>query len=496
MYLLGVDLGSSSVKVSVLDAKTGALIGSAQEPAIEMGMIAKQPGWAEQKPSDWYSNFAKGLAKLSATGVDLKQIDAMGISYQMHGLVVVDDAQKVLRPAIIWCDSRAVEIGNAAFEALGHELCLGSYLNSPGNFTASKLKWVRENEPEIYAKIKYAMLPGDWLAMELSGVATTTFSGLSEGILYDFVGNKLASKLLNHYGIEESLFPTVVPTFGEQVTLNATKAAELGLQAGVKICYRAGDQPNNAFSLNVLEPGEVCANAGTSGVIYGVNDKYNYDLQSRVNTFAHVNHTAAVPRLGILACVNGTGILNSWLKKTFSAAGTEMGYAGMNEMASKVKPGSEGLQLYPFGNGAERILGNKEIGASMQGIDFHNHGAGHLARAAQEGIVFALFAGIEIMQGCGMQIGNVKAGMANMFLSPVFREVFCAVGNCSLTMLESDGSQGAARGAGVGLGLFSVAEGAQLGLKKLAEMEPTTEMVERYAELYAQWTAGLAKQLA
>ncbi len=418
MYLLGYDIGSSSVKASIVDAQSGKCVASAFYPKSEAPIIALRSGWAEQNPSSWWENLKLATSDvLASSGVCPKDIGAIGISYQMHGLVCVDKDMNVLRPSIIWCDSRAVPYGNRAFDALGHGRCLSHLLNSPGNFTASKLAWVKDNEPDVYSEIYKMMLPGDYIAMKLTGEICTTISGLSEGMLWDFKEGRPAGFLLDFFGIGEELLPDVRPTFSEQGRVSAQAAAELGLAEGIPVTYRAGDQPNNALSLNVFNPGEIASTAGTSGVVYGVLGEVNYDSKSRVNTFAHVNHSQNDPRLGVLLCINGTGILNSWVRKNIVPE--DMSYADMNGLAAKAPVGSAGISILPFGNGAERMLENRVAGCSFHGVDFNLHGRAHLLRAAQEGIVFSFKYGIDIMEQMGMQVKKIHAGHANMFLSPI-----------------------------------------------------------------------------
>ena len=488
MYLLGYDIGSSSVKASLVDAQSGRCVASAFYPKSEAAIIAVKPGWAEQEPASWWENLKLATADImSSSAVCPKDIKAIGISYQMHGLVCVDKDMNPLRPSIIWCDSRAVPYGQKAFDALGHEDCLSHLLNSPGNFTASKLAWVKENEPELYSKIYKIMLPGDFIAMKLTGEVCTTISGLSEGMMWDFSEGKTAKMLLDYYGIDESLIPDIRPTFAEQGRVSAAAAAELGLAEGIPVTYRAGDQPNNALSLNVFNPGEIASTAGTSGVVYGVLGEVNYDPKSRVNTFAHVNHTPEQTRLGVLLCINGTGILNSWMKRNVAPEG--ISYAEMNDLAATAPIGSAGVSILPFGNGAERMLENRETGSSIHGVNFNVHGKAHLLRAAQEGIVFSFKYGIEVMEQMGMNVNKIHAGHANMFLSPIFRETLAGVTGAVIELFDTDGSVGAAKGAGIGAGIYKDNNDAFATLEKLAVIEPARQ--DEYARAYELWKSRM-----
>ncbi len=493
MYLLGYDIGSSSVKTSLVDANTGASVAGAFYPKQEMPIKAVKPGWAEQDPDMWWDNLRLATREvLSSSGVHPTEIKAIGISYQMHGLVCIGKDLRPLRPSIIWCDSRAVEIGDEAFREIGTEKCLDHLLNSPGNFTASKLKWVQLNEPEVYSKIFKIMLPGDYIAMRLSGEICTTATGLSEGMFWDFRNQSTSDFLLRHYGISSDLLPEVKPVFSRQGQLSSQAARDLGLNAGTSISYRAGDQPNNAFSLNVLEPGEIAATAGTSGVVYGISDVVRYDPQSRVNTFAHVNYSPDKVRLGVLLCINGTGILNSWVKKT----GSFNDYEEMNEAASRIKIGSDGLVILPFGNGAERMLGNRDTGSFFGPVDFNTHTKAHMARAAQEGIVFAFHYGMEIMKQTGIKPSIIRAGNANMFLSRIFRDTLAGVSGAVIELYNTDGAQGAAKGAGLGAGYYNNAREAFAGLKKLSTIEPDTRNAAAYKEAYEKWAEVLKSHIS
>jgi len=494
MYLLGYDVGSSSVKATLLEAETGIVTASASSPKKEMLITARAPGWAEQSPALWWEHIKKATAEiLTASRIDPAEIAAIGISYQMHGLVLTDRNGQVLRDAIIWCDSRAVEIGEKAAKAIGEEKCLKRLLNFPGNFTASKLKWVMEHEPDIFKRTRKIMLPGDYIAFRLTGRIKTTPSGLSEGILWDFQERQVATLVLDQYGIDRDLLPEVVPTFSVQGELTTSAAAELQLTAGTKVSYRGGDQPNNALSLNVLEPGEIAATAGTSGVVYGIGEQSDYDPQSRVNTFVHVNNTPERPRYGVLLCLNGTGILNSWLKH--NVMGGVEDYAQMNELASHVPVGARGLRILPYGNGAERTLGNRNINCSMHGLNFNTHHRAHLLRAGQEGIVFALNYGLDIMRRMNLKIEKVRAGNTNMFLSPLFASAFATVTGATVELYDTDGSQGAARGAGLGAGIYKNYNEMFVGLKRTGTIEPDKNTAGIYQQAYQDWLKTLRRQL-
>lgn len=488
-YLLGFDVGSSSVKASLTDVDNGEIAASAFFPEHEAPIMAVKAGWAEQDPNMWWENAKRSLQKIMAeTGAKGEDILAIGISYQMHGLVCVDKQQQVLRPSIIWCDSRAVPYGEDAFHNIGEDTCLSKLLNSPGNFTASKLAWVKENEPEIYDKIDKIMLPGDYIAMKLSGEVKTTISGLSEGMMWDFAAKRPAKFLLDYFGFSEDILPEIAPTFSVQSYVSKAAADELGLKEGTPISYRAGDQPNNAVSLNVFNPGEIASTAGTSGVVYGVLGDVNYDPKSRVNTFAHANYTTDLDRLGVLLCINGTGILNAWVHRNITP---DISYADMNELASQVAIGSEGVKIIPFGNGAERVLENQEVGCSIRGLNFNKHNRAHIVRASQEGIVFSFCYGMEIMQEMGMDIKKIHAGKANMFLSPIFRDTLAGVSGATIELYETDGSAGAAKGAGIGTGIYKDHDEAFSTLKKLAVIEPDESNRAAYLEAYAEWKKEL-----
>ncbi|MEO7216356.1 FGGY family carbohydrate kinase [Mucilaginibacter sp.] len=490
MLLLGIDLGTSSVKISVVDIDGQRLVASAQYPETEAQIITLQTGWAEQSPDSWWEQTERAIALCHQKGVyDPKDITAIGIAYQMHGLVLVDKDQNVLRNSIIWCDSRAVEIGDKAFEDIGHETCLSHMLNSPGNFTASKLAWVKQNEPEIYDKIDKIMLPGDYIAMKLTGEITTSASAMSEGIFFDFQFNGLSKEIIEYFGFSDSLFPAVKPVFSAHGRVTPAVGAALQLKAGVPVTYKAGDQPNNALSLNVLKPGEVAATAGTSGVIYGVSDQLAYDPQSRVNTFAHVNYTDDSKRLGVLLCINGTGSLYRWVKNTFAA---NMNYQQINAEAEKAPLGSGGLRIMPFGNGAERMLSNKQVGAHLHNIDLNLHTPAHIFRAAQEGIACAFRYGLDIMRENGMSPTIIRAGKNNLFLSSLFTESFVNATGVPVELYDNDGSMGAALGAGIGAEIFSPAE-AFSNAKPIRQIEPQGSDFE---EVYQSWKAILNQHLA
>lgn len=482
MLLLGIDIGTSSIKVAIVDPQTQKVIISSQYPEEESLIITKQPGWAEQSPEMWWTHVQHAFSNCKATGkFKATDISAIGIAYQMHGLVLVDKDQNLIRDSIIWCDSRAVALGNSAFDGLGHDFCLSHLLNSPGNFTASKLAWVKQNEPELYSRVDKFMLPGDFIAMKLTGSITTSVSALSEGVFWDFKTNSVSRELMDYYGFDSALIPEIKPVFAEHGRVNAEIAVLLGLKQGTPVTYKSGDQPNNALSLNVLQPGEVAATAGTSGVIYGVSDQLVYDPQSRVNTFAHVNYTNQEKRLGVLLCINGTGSLNRWAKNLF---GTAVSYQQMNAEAAVIKAGSEGLRILPFGNGAERMLNNRQVGAHFHGIDLNLHTRAHIFRAVQEGIAFAFRYGFDIMRSNGLNPTVIRAGKANLFLSNLFLQTFVDTIGIPVELYENDGSVGAALGSGIGAGIFSAPAEAFSNIKALELIEPASAI---YEPVYQDW---------
>ncbi len=493
MFSIGYDIGSSSVKCCIWDISKSAVVASGQYPETEMEIASPKPGWAEQEPQIWWEHVQLLTRKLlSGKGIRADKVGAIGIAYQMHGLMIVDSSGKVLRPAIIWCDSRAVEVGERALQGLGREFCMHHLLNAPGNFTASKLRWVREHEPQVYRQVHKAMLPGDYIAMKLTDEVTTTVSGLSEGIFWDYTRNSPSAELMQFLEIDERLLADVRPTFGVQGRLTPNAAEALGLPAGIPIAYRAGDQPNSAFSLNVLNPGEVAATAGTSGVIFAVTGALVTDPDSRVNVFAHVNHEAAQPRLGILLCVNGTGILNSWLRKNVVA---DLSYGQMNDLAATSPIGAGGLKLFPFGNGAERMFTNATVGCHVAHLDFTRHTRADLLRAAQEGIAFSFAYGADILRRLGVSIRVVRAGHSNMFLSPLFSQTLATVLGSSVELYGTDGAQGAARGAALGSGMYHSISDAFGNFEKKRTIDPAPADAAQTADAYHQWSEHLQKLL-
>jgi xylulokinase len=493
MLLCGIDVGTSSIKVSVVDAANQQLIYSTSYPESENEISSPAPGFAEQEPEHWWHCVQQAILKANASRTyDSKDIAAIGISYQMHSLVVLDDQNQVVRPSIIWCDSRAVELGQKAYLGIGEDYCQQNLLNSPGNFTAAKLAWVKENEPQLYARINQVMLPGDFIAGRLTHQFTTTSSALSEGIFWDFKAKKPSQPLFDYFGFEESLLPPIQDVFTNHGTIDSKVADTLGLNNQVQVTYKAGDQPNNAFSLGVLSPGDIATTAGTSGVVYGVSSELKYDSNNRVNSFAHVNHNNQQTRIGVLMCINGTGILNRWVRQTICP---ELSYQEMNHIASETEIGAKGLLCIPFGNGAERIFQNRQIGASFENLDFNRHNRPEIIRSAQEGIAFSMAFGIEMLADAGIQPSRLKAGFANMYLSEVFSQTIVNAAGVSVDLLESDGAFGAALGAGLGLNYYQNEQESVAKIKHIKTINPISSESEGTKEAYLRWKELVNKKV-
>lgn len=488
MFYLGLDLGSSSIKAALINAKTHNNIGIVQYPEVEMAIMSTEPNWAEQFPNIWWKNTKEVLELLyKKTGVPLSEIEGVGISYQMHGLVLVDEHQEALRPSIIWCDSRAVDIGNRLFEQFGRERSQEHLLNSPGNFTFSKLVWVKENEPEIFSKIHKMMLPGDFIAMKLTGKIATTKSGLSEGMMWDFKNDQPAYWMFDEMGIDTALIPDIVETFSNQGEISEKTAKEIGLKAGIPVCYRAGDQPNNALSLNVLESGDIAATGGTSGVVYAVTDSAKTKESLRINSFAHVNYSKEKPLVGKLLNINGAGILYSWMRRE---VGKNCPYLEMNELADNVPIGSEGLVILPFGNGAERMLNNQSFGSTMRHLNFNLHSNGHLFRAALEGIAFSFVYGMGILKDDGVDLKIIKAGNDNLFRSQIFSETIATLVDAEIHIVDTTSAVGAARAAAFGNGMYNSLRDA-LNTNKLVKTYKPQENKQEYLNAYNLWLKEL-----
>ena len=484
---LGIDLGSSSLKLALVDVSTGKKLALVNEPENEMEITAIHPDWAEQDPITWWEYICKGVKRvIKDAQIDASLIEGIGISYQMHGLVVVDKNQEPLRNSIIWCDSRAIEIGNKAFDGLGHDKCSEHLLNSPGNFTASKLKWVLDNEPDVYSKIHKFMLPGDFVAAKLTGTICTTKNSLSEGILWDYKEDKIADWLLDYYGIDTNLIPDIVDNFTNQGEVNEEASKETGIPVGCPVIYRAGDQPNNALSLNIFNQGEVAATGGTSGVIYAVTNQLKSKESSRINHFAHVNYTNETTNIGKLLCINGAGIMYRWLRNN---VGTDS-YEQMNRKASTVTVGSGGVLVIPFGNGAERMLNSVNTGVHFANMNLNQHTHSHLYRAALEGIAFAFVYGMEILTNDNLEIKVIRAGNDNLFRSEIFANTVATLIGYDIEIYNTTGAIGAARACSLIDGDFEKF-GAKISNNDHVMTYKPQKNKEAYLTTYTRWKTEL-----
>lgn len=493
MNFIGYDIGSSSIKVSVVDEK-GKLVAHTKYPETEMAIQSPEKGWAEQNPEDWWKVFCTVTQKiLNENKINPHHIKGIGISYQMHGLVLVDENTNSIRNSIIWCDSRAVSIGNEAYNAIGPSQCMQELLNSPGNFTASKLKWVIDNEPENYSKTWKFMLPGDYIALKLTGEATTSITGLSESVLWDFEKEEISKTILNVYCIDADKVGRIVKNFENQAEVNEKGASECGLIIGTPIFYRAGDQPNNAFSLNVMQPGEIAATGGTSGVVYGVTDVIQSNEPVRINNFAHINHTTDKPRIGKMLCLNGAGIQYSWLRHQMDQQ--KHSYYELNLLAAQIPIGSDGLLIYPFGNGAERMLNNKDIGSSIHHLNFNRHQSAHFYRAGLEGIAYSFVYGMDILLADGLQRGTIKAGGDNLFRSPLFAQTIATLQETEIKIIDTTGSTGAARAAAIGAGAFASMDDILTTDDLITTYSPMLAQQNEYLESYQLWKEKLNQLL-
>ncbi|MDP5172530.1 MAG: FGGY family carbohydrate kinase [Bacteroidia bacterium] len=492
MYFIGYDIGNANIKAALFDGESNRVVEVIQYPNTGMDMISRRTGWAEQQPELWWMHFCMATRKLlSQTGVNPAEIEAIGIAYQMHGLVLIDSDGQVLRPAIIWCDGRAVKIGQQAFEEIGEKYCLENFLNSPGNFTASKLKWVKDHEPDIYQKIDKVMLPGDFIAYKLTGEKQTTVSGLSEAILWNFQEKRIAHEVLDYFELSSDVLPGCVPTFSIQGRVSQEAADLTGLASGTPLSYRAGDQPNNALSLNVLNPGEIAAISDTSGVVYGIVDRPTFDMESRVNAFAHVNYEENFDRIGVLLCINGAGTLYHWMKH--QVAHHSHDYPNMERMAASVPPGADGLVMLPFGNGAERMLDNRNVNAQLANLQFNRHKRAHLYRAALEGVGFAFAEGVNLLKAMGLETNVIRVGNDNMFQSNIFATTIATLLNCEIEVVDTTGAIGAARAAGVATGYYASLQEALSGVHTSTVYEPDADSapVEHAYHAWQSWLQHL-----
>ncbi len=493
-YLLGFDIGSSSIKAALVNAETREILTIVSAPPAEMPIASPQGGFAEQDPDMWWQYVCECCQKLIAQHPDARDnIQSIGLAYQMHGLVVIDKDGKLLRPSIIWCDSRAVTTGEEILDGLDKDQFLHSHYNYPGNFTFSKLRWIQQNQPDLFEKIDKIMLPGDYIAYKMTGLARTSITGLSEGIMWNFEKNEADRELFEKCGIDPDVVPEYQHTFSTQGIVTRHAAVELGIKPGSPVSYRSGDQPNNAWSLHVNEPGIMAGTGGTSGVLYGISEKPVIDRSQRTNSFAHVNYIPEKPRIGTLLCINGAGIMYSWIRRNIT--GQEISYADLEKRAATIAPGAEGLSILPFGNGAERMLQNKPVGAHIMGLDLNRHHQDHIIRAGLEGIGFAFYYGYEIMKDLGMTSQILRVGNDNLFQSKIFSQLLSSLSGITIEIRNATGAVGAALGAGLGSGYYKNPDEALSSQEVIQTIEPDQNLLFTYQEPYQKWKSELLKKL-
>lgn len=437
MAFLGIDVGTSSVKVSIV-GEDGVILASATAPASsERAINSPNPNWAEQNPEDWWEDAQQAILNLPLEA--RLQVEAIGIAYQMHGLVLVDSQFQPVRPSIIWCDGRNIQESQILAESLGLDALENRLLNKPGTLTLAKLAWVAEHEPETLAKAHTFGLPGDFIAYKLTGEWSTTKSGYSEMVGWDFGASIPFEEGFRKAGWKLPL-PEARPNLEEGAPIQKVIAEKLGLPPSARVTYRAGDQPNNAFGLGVLQQGETAISAGTSGVLYGIGDS-SPGLHEGINRFLHVNS-----QIGVLMCLNGVGSALAFARRTWFQ---NQSYEALSELASQANP-ENCPYFFPFGNGAERILSERAFSGFTE-LDFNRHNLPELARSVFEGIAFAYRLGSEKMEKAGCLSKVVNGTESGLLKSSFFAQLLANELQVELILSEGDGSTAAARGAALGI---------------------------------------------
>ncbi len=477
-YSLGIDVGTTSSRALLIDAR-GGVRGSFSAPHQEMQMA--RPLWAEQHPDDWWSATQiaiQGVVRASA--VDAKSIVSIGLTGQMHGLVLLDSADKVIRPALIWCDQRSQQQVDFIVGKLGAAAILKATANPMlTGWTLPKLLWIRDYEPEQFARVRKVLLPKDYIRFKLTGEFATDVSDASGTGMFDVVHRRWSEAVVSGLNLDPSILPTAVESSTVTGKVTATAAQITGLSEGTPVVGGAGDQAASAIGNGIVTPGTMSCTLGTSGVVFAYLDKPAYDPQGRVHTFCH-----ALPNVWhVMGVTQGAGLSLQWFRNRFAP---QAQYDDLTAEAALAPAGSHGLFWLPYLMGERTPHLDALARACWIGLTA-KHSRADLTRSVLEGVSYSLNDGLQIIRGLGADpaVIRLSGGGAR---SPFWHQLFADIFNVYVAVLETQ--EGSAYGAALlalgGTGEYgSVRELVNAAIHEVSGRQPEPASAEAYAKRYA-----------
>ena len=477
MSFLGIDVGTGGTRALVIDTK-GNVVASAS--AEHQHFASPKPGWAEQSPQDWWRACGEAVRKVLQSGsVRAEDISCVGFSGQMHGAVLLDSKDEVVRPALIWCDQRS-EAQSAELERMfGRDTLIRLTCNPPlTNFTLTKFLWVRENEPQNWSRVAHVMLPKDYVRFRLTGERAIDMADASGTLLLDVTNRRWSKEVLDKTDIKESLLPALFESPDVCGKISAAGAEATGLKVGTPVVAGAGDQAAGAVGMGIARVGAVSATIGTSGVVFASTDRPAMDPQGRLHTFCH-----AIPgRWHVMGVTQSAGLSLRWYRDNFGAASPGVQkkdgrdpYDVFAEEAATAPAGSEGAFWVPYLMGERTPHLDPNARAALVGLSA-SHTRAHVIRSIMEGVAFSLKDSFTIFEEMKIPVTSIRLGGGGA-RSPLWRQIQADVygREVEIVAAEEGAAYGAAILAGTGAKEWSSVEEACDAIVRVAKRIPPSQ---------------------